>query len=296
MSNEPLVSTFSIVAISPDTGEVGVAVASKFFAVGAVVTWATANVGAVATQATTNMSQGPAGLELMSQGRSAVEALEILTDGDEELDQRQLGLVDASGGSASWTGDMCLPWAGNVTGKGFTCQGNILSGPEVVDAMVESFQRSQEQFPERMLSVLEAGEAAGGDSRGKQSAALYIAKEGGSYGGHLDRYVDLRVDDHQEPLTEMRRLLELHRLTRGSGGTPTLLRPSGNVANEVQRILKKLGHYAGEITGEYDSDTQAAFELFCQIENFEERLAVANQRGPEWIDREILNFMRRQYG
>ncbi|MCH7890116.1 MAG: DUF1028 domain-containing protein, partial [Gemmatimonadetes bacterium] len=191
----------------------------------------------------------------------------------------------------------CMPWAGHTSSEGYPCQGNLLSGPQVIDAMAKVFEATQGQLPERMLAALDAGDDAGGDSRGEQAAALYIAKEGGSYGGHLDRFIDLRVDDHERPLIQLRRLLELHRLTFGSGGRPTLMRPSGNTAREIQRILKNLGYYSEELTGDYDEATQAAFQTFCNVENLEERLAEAHRsRGRDWIDREILDHMRREYG
>ncbi len=286
--------TFSIVAVDRNTGEAGIGVASKFLAVGAVVPWARASAGAGVTQANTNMSQGPLGLDLISRQVPPTDVVEQLLSGDDERDQRQIAFVNLDGNSASWTGDDCLPWAGSRIGDGYACQGNILSGPEVVEAMSKSFEGSDGPFPERLLQALDAGLAAGGDSRGQQSAALYVAKEGGGYGGYLDRYIDLRVDDHTEPLTELRKLLGLHRLTFGSGGRPTLVRLQGNVVKEVQRVLERLGYYEGEINGVNDAATQAALTTYCNVENFEERLAAAHERGPEWFDREVLNHMRGQ--
>ena len=210
----PLVlSTFSIVALDPETGEVGVAVATRNLAVGSMVPWARAGAGAIATQAESNMGYGPKGLDLLAARRTAQETVELLTGADEGRDRRQVGVVDTHGRAAAWTGRECQQWAGHRLGEGYTCQGNILAGPEVVEAMASSFEATSDQLPERMMAALEAAQASGGDSRGKQSAALYVAKEGGGLGGHTDRYVDIRVDDHAEPLVELRRLLTLHRET-----------------------------------------------------------------------------------
>ena len=287
----PALATFSIVALDLSTGEVGVAVASKFLAVGAVVPWARAGAGAVATQAWANLGYGPQGLDLLAMGHSAGEVIRMLTAPDPQRDHRQVGVVDRRGQAAAWTGGECLPWAGHRTGQGYTCQGNILASADVVDRMAETFEGTAAPLPERLLAALEAGQAAGGDSRGQQSAALYVAKEKGSYGGYLDRYIDLRVDDHPTPVGELRRLLELHRLYFGATDPANLTRLTGVVAEEVQQILRRLGYYRGEVTGVYDDATREAFRRFCAIENFEERW-----REDDLVDREILLFMRRRFG
>ncbi len=286
----PRPSTFSIVALDRQSGEIGVAVASKFLAVGAVVPWAKAGAGAVATQAWANLSFGPAGLRLLEGGAPAEAVVEQLTDADEGRQHRQLGVVDAQGRSAAWTGAECFTWAGHRGGNGFTCQGNILAGPQVVEAMAETFQRTEGLFPERLLAALEAGQGAGGDSRGQQSAALLVVKERGSYGGYLDRYIDLRVDDQPTPIVELRKLLDLHRLYFVSGER-ALTRLAGNVVREVQGILRGLGYYQGEATGAYDDLTKEAFRRFVGVENFEERW-----RDDDQVDREVINYMRRRYG
>lgn len=284
-------STFSIVAHDPTTGEFGVGVASKFLAVGAVVPWARAGVGAVATQAWANLSYGPGGLELLQQGLPAPEVVERLTAGDEGRAHRQLGVVDARGRAAAWTGNECFPSAGHEVGSGYTCQGNILAGETVVRAMAETFERTGGPLPERLAAALAAGQGQGGDSRGQQSAALYVVKEKGSYGGYLDRYVDLRVDDHPAPIDELRKLLELHRLYFGATEAANLTRLSGNVARLVQEMLAKAGAYAGPIDGVYGEATKDAFRRWCSVENFEERW-----RDDDLVDREILSFMRKRYG
>jgi len=283
-------STFSIVALDRRTGEMGVAVASKFLAVGAVVPWARAGVGAVATQAWANLSFGPEGLRLLEGGAAAEAVVEQLTGADEGRQNRQLGVVDAQGRSAAWTGAECFAWAGHRGGDGFTCQGNILAGPRVVEGMAEAFQGTEGQFPERLAAALEAGQAARGDSRGQQSAALLVVKEKGSYGGYLDRYIDLRVDDHPTPVLELRKLLDLHRLYFVSGER-VLTRLTVSVVREVQQILRGLGFYRGEETGTYDEPTKEAFRRFVSVENFEERW-----RDDDQVDRQVINYMRRRYG
>jgi uncharacterized Ntn-hydrolase superfamily protein len=201
-------STFSIAAADPATGEVGVAVASRFFAVGTVVPWAKAGVGAVATQASANTSFGPNGLDLMARGLSADEALKVLLRGDEGRDRRQAGLVTASGDSATYSGPGCNSWAGGRRGKDYAVQGNILVGEAVVAAMEKSFLGSAgKPLAERLLAALSAGDAAGGDSRGRQSAALLVCRAKGGYNGFTDRAVDVRVDDHADPFRELTRLV-----------------------------------------------------------------------------------------
>lgn len=284
-------STFSIAALDRSTGEFGVAVASKFLAVGSAVPWAKAGVGAIATQAWANLSYGPTGLALLEQGLAAEEVVRRLTEEDNDREHRQLGVVDRSGNAAAWTGKECFNWAGHRMGNGYTCQGNILVAAAVVDAMAAAFERTSGQLPERLVTALEAGQVEGGDSRGQQSAAIYVVKEKGSYGGFIDRYIDLRVDDHSAPIVELRKLLEMHRLYFGATEPANLTRLAGNVAKELQEILTRLKYYQGEITGVYDLKTKEAFRKFCSLENFEERW-----REDHFVDREILNFMRSRYG
>lgn len=286
----PRPSTFSIVARDPQSGEWGVAVQSKFLCVGSVVPWGVAGAGAVATQAWSNVGFGPAGLDLLHRGTPAREVVDRLVAEDTGRDHRQLGVVDRGGASAAWTGRLCLPWAGHRYGPEYTCQGNILAGEAVVAAMEEAFMRSRGPLPERLIGVLHAGQSAGGDSRGQQSAALLIVKEKGGYGGFTDREIDLRVDDHPTPIGELERLLRLHRLYFAPG-MAGLTRAAGTVAREMQKILAKLGYYQGSISGEYDPATREAFMRFCHVENFEERY-----RDDEFVDREVLTFMRERYG
>src|ERR687889_554547 len=196
MRTDQIVATFSIVAFDPETDSLGVAVQSKFLAVGSVVPWARAGVGAVATQAMANFNYGPRGLDLMARGRTAEETVEALTSADEGRDHRQLGVVDARGRAATFTGPECFDWAGGVTGEHYAAQGNILVGKETVEAMASAFEEADGDLAARLLGALDAGQRAGGDSRGKQSAALLVVREGGGYGGGDDRGVGLCVGDH----------------------------------------------------------------------------------------------------
>jgi uncharacterized Ntn-hydrolase superfamily protein len=204
-------ATFSIAAYDAASDSWGVAVQSKFLAVGSLVPWARAGVGAIATQALANPRFGPLGLAMLKQGMSAEETVAALVAGDGGHQMRQLAVVDRTGAAAAYTGEECFPWAGHVTGNGFSCQGNILTGPEVVDEMRRAcVAEAHRPFPDRLIAVLAAGQAAGGDSRGQQSAALLIVRAGGGFGGYSDRAIDLRVDDHPAPIDELRRLLQLH--------------------------------------------------------------------------------------
>ena len=209
------VATFSIVGFDPRTGDLGVAVQSKFFAVGSVVPWAKAGVGAIATQSYANVSYGPDGLELLADGKSARETVSTLTSADRNKQRRQLGIVDAKGNSASFTGSDCHDWAGHIEKPNFCAQGNILTGKEVVDTMASSFEQSQKQAKgglcDWLADALMAGQDAGGDSRGRQSAALLVVRKKGGYGGGNDLFIDLRVDDHKTPIAELHRLLQLHK-------------------------------------------------------------------------------------
>ena len=203
------VATFSIVGYDPETGDLGVAVQSKFFAVGAVVPWARAGIGAIASQAYGNTTFGPRGLDLLAQGVPPAEVIERLLADDPDRAQRQIGVVNAAGVSAGYTGDKCMAWAGHASGVSFSAQGNILVSEETVKAMVTAFQETTGLLGERLMRAIEAGQAAGGDSRGMQSAAILVVREKGGYGGYNDRYCDLRVDDHPAPIAELRRIFDM---------------------------------------------------------------------------------------
>ena len=283
----PVIATFSIVGCDLNTGDLGVAVASKFLAVGAVVSWAQAGAGAVATQSYANMSFGPDGLALLAQGLDAQTTLDQLLAADAQREQRQVGIVDTHGGAATWTGSECHAWAGGVIGRGYAAQGNILAGEQVVPAMAAAFENTNGELAERLLAALAAGDAAGGDKRGRQSAALYVARKGGAYGGVLDRYIDLRVDDHRTPVAELERLLGLHRFYLTPPRPEDLLPIDEPLAREIQAMLHRVGYYAGPINGVWDAPTYAALQSYGGVENLEERLVSDTA-----IDRQVLAYLR----
>jgi uncharacterized Ntn-hydrolase superfamily protein len=263
--------TFSIVAADPDAGDWGIAVASRFPCVGAVVPWAKAGVGAVATQSWANTAFGPEGLRLMAEGVPAEEAVSSLIAEDEGRDDRQVGFVDAAGRAATFTGSTCMSWAGGATGHGFAAQGNILAGEEVVAELVRVFSETEGDLCDRLLSALLAGDAAGGDRRGRQSAALLVVREGGGYEGRNDRYIDLRVDDHPDAPHELARLFEVWDTTMLIRNDP-LLPADPQLVEDLQRRLGVLGKFAGEPTGAFDEATRMALAAWAGEHNLEGRL------------------------
>jgi len=284
-------STFSLVAYDPQNQAWGVAVASKFLAVGSVVPWARAGVGALATQSYANTSFGPRGLDFKEQGLSANQALERLLSDDPERDLRQVGLVDQQGGSATFTGKSCYSWAGGVTGSNFAAQGNILAGAQVVDALAETFAKTTGNLPHRLYAALLAGDRAGGDRRGRQSAAIYVVKPKGGYGGFNDRWVDYRVDDHPDPVLRLGELLDLSDLYFGKSPESDQLQLEGEVLRRLQLIMARLGYYQGDPDGVYDAKTRIALEAFTGNENFEERTDLKAGK----IDRPVYEFIIRQF-
>lgn len=290
-ASNPRPSTFSIVAYDPLAREWGVAVQSKFLSVGAVVPWAKAGVGAIATQAHANTSYGPDGLALLAQGLDAQEALDRLVAADPERDHRQAGGVDAQGRAATFTGQACMEWAGGVTGPNYACQGNILVGADTVHAMAQAFERSQGELADRLVAVLAAGQKAGGDRRGQQSAALVVVRAAGGYAGYNDRYVDLRVDDDPQPIRKLKRLLGLHHLYFGRTRPEDWLKIEGKLCRELQGILKRTGHYAGRLTGQYDPATRDALRTLVGIENLEERC----RENEALIDRAVVQILRQKF-
>lgn len=203
------ITTFSIVGRDPENGDLGVAVQSKFFAVGAVVPWARAGVGAIATQSWTNTTYGSKGLKLLEDGLNAQQALDQLVDSDDGRSQRQVGIIDADGKVANYTGDECLEWAGARSGEDYSAQGNLLVSEAVVDAMGQAFEETEGELAEKLMAALIAGQEKGGDRRGQQAAAILVVRKNGGEGGFNDRYIDLRVDDHKQPIKELRRLLKI---------------------------------------------------------------------------------------
>ena len=283
-------STFSIVAFDPSNGDLGIAVESKFLAVGAVVPFAQAGVGAVATQSWANTRYGPLGLEMLSHGMTPEQVGAALVASDENAVQRQFGIVDAQGRAYTYTGVGCYDWAGGKMGANYAAQGNILAGAQVVDALAATFEASRGTLAERLLEALAAGQAAGGDRRGQESAALLVVRAGGGYSGFNDRYIDLRVDDHPHPIDELIRLLNLHHLYFDKPNADDLIAIDENIARELQHLISRRG-YDVSVTGTWDEPSKRALRELGHTENLEERL----QDGP-FIDKVVLKFLRERFG
>ena len=277
--------TFSIVACDLKEKMWGIAVASKFPAVGAVVPWAQAGAGAVATQSFANTSFGPRGLEMMADGLSAEETLAKLLMDDPDRELRQVGLVDSHGKASTFTGNGCFPWAGGLTGKGYAIQGNILASAKVVPAMEKKFLATKGDLPTRLHAALLAGDRAGGDKRGRQSAAIYVVKPNGGYGGYIDRWIDYRMDDHEDPVPRLGELLELHRLYFGQSPEKERVALKGKALEQVTAILKHEGYL------KKNTAFQPAFNEFIGNENFEERADPLAQ----WIDRPVLKYLLKKF-
>ena len=306
--------TYSIVALDRATGDLGVAVQSKFLAVGSVVPWAQAGVGAIATQSFANVAYGPDGLEQLREGLSAVEVLERLIGADTFREERQVGIVDRHGGSASRTGRGCFAWAGGRTGDGFAAQGNILAGAAVVDGLADTFVAGGRSFPELLIACLAAAEAAGGDRRGSESAALLIVRDGGGFAGGNDRWIDLRVDQHDHPVAELARVLEFQRLYYEPSSADSLQPLDEGTATEIRGMLESIDGGPGGRFGRvyermfearppddpaqpvgqprpfpsnWDAAWQQAFGEWLDAENLEARAAA-----PGWIDPRALAVLR----
>jgi uncharacterized Ntn-hydrolase superfamily protein len=278
---DPVVATYSIVACNLDRAQWGVATQSKFLAVGSVVPWAEAHVGAIATQSYANPQYGPDGLALLRQGLPARDVVERLTDADEGRDQRQLGVVDSRGGAATFTGSECHDWAGGRTGDGYAAQGNILVSAETVDALAETFESNSGQpLAERLLDCLDAAQAAGGDRRGQQSAALLVVEKDAGYAGLSDVVVELRVDDHERPLEELRRIYRLHDVLFGRTPKEQWVDVDDDLRGELSERLAKLGH---------DGDLEHALNAWAGAENYEMRVD-----GVAQIDPVVLEAVRQQ--
>lgn len=277
--------TYSIIGFDPETEELGIAVQSKFIGVGSVVPWAKAGVGAVATQSYANPAYGPDGLRLMEEGRSAEETLKILIEADKGRALRQVGIMDAQGAAATYTGEDCYDWAGGKLGENCVAQGNILVSGETVEAMIDSFENTKGKLAKRLLTALNAGQAAGGDKRGMQSAAIYVVKEKGGYLEANDRFIDLRVDEHPDPINELIRIYKLHQLYFAGPEPEDVLTIEGELRVEIVAHLNRLGF----LEEDYPADEQFFDGLtsFIRVENFERREL---ERGK--IDRAILEYMR----
>ena len=287
------IATFSIVAYDAQRQEWGVAVQSKFLAAAAVVSWARAGAGAVATQSYANLTYGPRGLDMMAGGATAEQTLQALTSADESRAQRQVGAVDKDGRVFSYTGAECHAWAGHVVGDGFACQGNILI-PGTVEAMAGRFEQVRGgagELADWLVSALEAGQEAGGDKRGRQSAGVLVVRENGGYGGDNDRYLDLRVDDDAHPIRKLEELVDMHHLYFGEVDPDNLV-PLDDVAQELQDLLYNTGHYDGLVTGTFDPPTRLALRALVGQENLEERW---NGTG-DMIDGSVLEYLRKKFG
>jgi uncharacterized Ntn-hydrolase superfamily protein len=277
MARAQTVATYSIVACDLEAEQWGVAVQSKFLAVGAVVPWAAPHIGAIATQAYANPRYGPDGLALLRDGLSAAEVVERLTGADDGRDQRQLGVVDGHGGSATFTGTECNAWAGGRTGDGYSAQGNILVSEETVAVLAATFEATAGRpLAQRLLDCLDAAQAAGGDSRGQQSAALLVVERGGGYAGLSDAVVDLRVDDHERPLEELRRLVGLHEGLFGKTPDAKWIDVDDELAGELRLRLASLG---------YTGDLEHALEGWAGNANLEERVKGVHRVDPVVLER-----------
>ncbi|MFX1314753.1 MAG: DUF1028 domain-containing protein [Promethearchaeota archaeon] len=262
--------TFSIVAFDPKNNEWGVAVQSKFVAVGSIVPYAKAKIGAIATQAYVNTSYGPNGLALLEKGLTAEETIQKLIKNDDQKEQRQIGVVDSYGNAASFTGSECFEWAGHMVGKTFSCQGNILASENVIKAMAKAFETTQGDLIEKFLAVLEAGQEAGGDRRGRESAAILIVKEKGAYDGGTDNYIDIRVDEHPTPIKELRKIFEIYDMCLLLRDDPKdIIKLKGKTVKIVKERLKLDGFYSGEIDDKYDDETKKALRNWLGTNNFE---------------------------
>ena len=282
MASAEIVATYSIVACDLERREWGVGVQSKFLAVGAVVPWADPEVGAVATQAFANVSYGREGLRLLRDGLPAADVVARLTEADEGRDHRQLGIVDAKGRAATYTGLSCLEWAGGVIGEGYAAQGNLLVSEETVSALAQVFEGSAgKPLAERLLEALAAAQLAGGDRRGQQSSSVLVVRKDGGYGGTSDVAVDLRVDDHEHPIEELHRIYELHDLLFGQTPAEEWLDVNEELAAEIRERLDRLG-YEGKSLPE-------AFEAWAGTENLEDRVD-----GIDRIDPVVLEELRKR--
>jgi uncharacterized Ntn-hydrolase superfamily protein len=278
--------TFSIVACDLEEKAWGVAVASKFPAVGSVVPWASANAGAVATQSFANTSFAPRGLEMMAGGLSVDETLAKLLMDDKDRELRQIGLVDTQGRASTFTGKGCFSWAGGVAGRGYAIQGNILASARVVPAMEKKFISTKGNLPARLHAALLAGDRAGGDKRGRQSAAIYVVKPNGGYGGFNDRWIDYRVDDHEDPVPRLGELIQLQYLYFDKSPENERVALKGKTLEQITKILKREGYL------KKNKPFQDAFYEFIGNENFEERVEPAGK----WIDKPVLKYLVKKFG
>jgi uncharacterized Ntn-hydrolase superfamily protein len=284
-------STFSIVARDPSNGDIGIIVQSKFPAVGAVVPWAFAEAGGVATQAWANTSYGPRGLELLGEGKSASDTLKALLKDDEKIEHRQVGIVDSKGLAVSHTGKECMEWAGHIVGNGYACQGNILGGDTVVKDMAEAYEKTEGDLIDRLFAALNAGQAAGGDRRGMQSAAILVVRKDGGYEGGNDRYVDVRVDDHPRPIEELERIFALYDMTLLNREDPSNLhRIEGDISLKIQQALVTQG-LLDAADEEFSVAATSALREWVNMNNFENKW---REDGKIW--QSVLDYLLKESG
>ncbi len=279
--------TFSIVARDKETGELGIAVQSKFISVGAVVPWIDLQAGAIATQAMANLEYGRTGLKLLSAGMSSKQVLNVLLEMDPEREHRQVGIVDLHGNAVTYTGKSCYNWAGGVAGDGVAAQGNILVSEATVNAMFDTYLKTTGDLAEKLLSALQAGQKAGGDRRGQQSANLLVYKKNAGYGGGSDVYIDVRIDDHPQATSELRRVFELYSMTLLEREDPkevTELTPV--IYQEIGRKLKTLGYL--DSNGFAEKEVKPAFTRWLHTENFENK-----EREDNLVWNSVLNYLRK---
>lgn len=280
------IATFSIIARDPETNELGIAVQSKFLAVGSAVPYAKAGVGAIATQALANLSFGEIGLNKLAEGWSVQDVRDHLIALDPEIEQRQFGIVDAQGNTITFTGSQCFDHASGHAEMNLAVQGNILVSRDTIDALVEGFKSAEGSLARRLIIALDKGQNAGGDKRGRQSAALLVVKEKGSYGGYNDRYIDLRVDDDPEPIHKLSHLLDLFEMTFDKTKEEDKVKLNPELILKMQMQLQKLDFYAGPMNGIYDPLTRSAFEAWAGYENYEERM-----HSNDIVDQKVIDVL-----
>ena len=284
-------STFSIVARDSSNGDIGIIVQSKFPAVGAVVPWAMAEAGGVATQAWANTSYGPRGLEFLTKGKNASETLKALLKNDDKVEHRQVGIVDAKGLAVSHTGKECMEWAGHIVGDGYACQGNILAGETVIKDMAEAYEKTESDLIDRLFAALNAGQVAGGDRRGMQSAAVLVVRKEGGYEGGNDRYVDVRVDDHPRPIEELERIFALYDMTLLNREDPSRLHHiEGDIALKIQQALVSQG-FLEVIEREFSDTATSALREWVNTNNFENKW---REDGTIW--QSVLDYLLEKSG
>lgn len=288
--------TFSIVGYDPNTGDLGVAVQSKFICVGLVVPWAKAGVGAVATQAHANTTYGSNGLALLKSGLGVKEVVQKLTGPDDMREHRQVGVIDINGEADAFTGKNCFYWAGHIVGDNFACQGNIMISQDTVESMAKAFETSTGDLADKLLAVLHAADQDGrGDVRGKQSASLLVVRENGGYGEYTDRYIDIRVDEHVEPIKELDRIFQIYDMTFLAREDPSnLLTLEGEISENVKRMLAELNYISASDLSPGDQWTEVehkAFEAWIGINNFENK-----QQGDNKLWKSVYNFIINEKG